>query len=103
MKKKNKNKQKKSNSALSKGKIVKKVAFIDKNQCDKFAFCPVKRVCPVNAITQHKFSFFRADTPVIDAELCVGCGKCVPACVHGAVKMKTVKIKKESLNSEGIS
>ncbi|BEP29659.1 4Fe-4S dicluster domain-containing protein [Helicovermis profundi] len=81
-----------SNKVKTTTKSVKK-AIIDSNICDRFIFCPVKRACPVKAITQQKVSFFKANVPVIDADACIGCGKCIPVCPHGAVKMKSVKIK----------
>ncbi len=64
-----------------------KKAVIDKNKCDKSPFCPVKRICPVEAVAQ-KVSFLKGDTPVVDHEKCIGCGKCVRVCPMGAVKMK---------------
>jgi Fe-S-cluster-containing hydrogenase component 2 len=64
-----------------------KKAFIATNKCDKSPFCPVKRVCPTGAITQKR-SFLKADYPVIDNALCVGCKKCITVCPHGAVGMK---------------
>ena len=63
-----------------------KKAVIDTSSCDKSPFCPVKRVCPVNAVTQEG-SFFRSGVPVIDSEKCIGCGKCVKVCPMRAVKM----------------
>ncbi|MBF4692832.1 4Fe-4S dicluster domain-containing protein [Fusibacter ferrireducens] len=62
--------------------MSKKVASIDKGRCDRSPFCPVKRVCPVNAV---KGSMFAA--PSISAEACIGCGKCVAYCPMGAVQM----------------
>jgi len=64
-----------------------KKAVVDPHKCDQSPFCPVSRVCPVNAIVQEKKSFFIGSTPKVDPELCVGCGKCVNYCPHGAVKM----------------
>lgn len=64
-----------------------KKAFIDPNICDRSPFCPVKRVCPVGAITQEVKGFFGAGTPKVDPNKCVGCGKCVQVCPHRAVKM----------------
>ena len=63
-----------------------KIAKIDKNACDKSPFCPVKRVCPVGAITQ-KGGFLKAGTPEVDEEKCIGCGKCVTVCPMRAVSM----------------
>jgi formate hydrogenlyase subunit 6/NADH:ubiquinone oxidoreductase subunit I len=64
-----------------------KKAFIVKNKCDQSPFCPVKRVCPTGAVTQKR-KFLKAEHPVIDAALCIGCKKCVAVCPHGAVAMK---------------
>lgn len=63
-----------------------KKAVIDKNKCDRSPFCPVKRICPVEAVTQN-VKFFRGDTPVVDHDKCIGCGKCVRVCPMKAVKM----------------
>lgn len=65
-----------------------KKATINKNKCDQSPFCPAKRICPVGAITQKKVSFFRGETPIVDHDKCIGCGKCVQVCPHGAIKMK---------------
>lgn len=64
-----------------------KIAVINKNKCDKSPFCPVKRVCPVGAVTQNG-GFFKSEVPVIDAEKCIGCNKCVVVCPMQAVSMK---------------
>jgi len=64
-----------------------KLAVIDTNKCDKSPFCPVKRVCPVDAVSQQ-VSLFGSSAPVIDEEKCIGCGKCVAVCPMRAVKMQ---------------
>lgn len=64
-----------------------KKAVINKSKCDKSPFCPVKRFCPVKAVSQNVKGFFGADTPEVDHDLCIGCGKCVNYCPMGAVKM----------------
>lgn len=69
---------------------MKTIAVIDNGKCDKSPFCPVKRVCPVKAVTQ-KGSIFNSKVPVVDDELCIGCGVCVKYCPMGAVKMKKIK------------
>ncbi|MDN5352198.1 MAG: hypothetical protein PWQ12_1118 [Clostridiales bacterium] len=66
--------------------MAKKVAVINEARCDRSPFCPVKRVCPVHAV---KGSMFAA--PTIDESLCIGCGKCINYCPHGAVKLISVK------------
>ena len=63
-----------------------KKAVIDTSRCDRSPFCPVKRICPVNAVTQEG-GFFRSEAPVVDKEKCIGCGKCVAVCPMRAVKM----------------
>lgn len=65
---------------------MKKAVMINE-KCDHSPFCAAKRVCPVKAITQ-KASMFSAEVPVISAETCIGCGKCVQVCPHGAIRMK---------------
>jgi Fe-S-cluster-containing hydrogenase component 2 len=64
-----------------------KKAFINASRCDQSPFCPVKRVCPVGAVTQEA-GFMRASTPVINEDKCTGCGLCVRYCPMGAVTMK---------------
>lgn len=64
-----------------------KKAVMTHEKCDHSPFCAAKRVCPVKAITQ-KASMFSAEVPVINADTCIGCGKCVQVCPHGAIRMK---------------
>lgn len=63
-----------------------KKAIINTSKCDRSPFCPVKRVCPVNAVTQEG-GFMRSAAPVVDKDKCIGCGKCVHVCPMRAVKM----------------
>lgn len=63
-----------------------KIAVINENACDRSPFCPVKRVCPVKAVSQE-VRFFKAGAPVINKDLCIGCGKCIQVCPMKAVKM----------------
>jgi len=65
-----------------------KVAVLNSNRCDRSPFCPVKRVCPVNAVTQEA-SIFGSKAPVIDKEKCIGCAKCVVVCPMQAVEMQS--------------
>lgn len=53
---------------------------IDAARCPQNHRCPLLTVCPVEAITQQGYGL-----PVIDAEKCVECGKCVKSCGMGAV------------------
>ena len=64
-----------------------KKAKINTNICDQSPFCPVVKACSVNAITQEKSGFFKAKTPVVDHDICTGCGVCTRYCPHGAVKI----------------
>lgn len=68
---------------------MKKVANINVGLCDRSPFCPVKRVCPVDAVTQEG-SFFNSKAPVVDEKKCIGCEKCLAYCPHGAVSMKSI-------------
>jgi len=61
-----------------------KKAIIKEIACDKSPFCPAKRVCPVNAIYRKGFTRpFK-----VDAETCIGCGKCINVCPQRAIIMK---------------
>ncbi|SHH32891.1 4Fe-4S binding domain-containing protein [Caloranaerobacter azorensis DSM 13643] len=64
-----------------------KKAVINPSKCDQSPFCPVVRVCPVNAVKQKRVGFFKASTPEVDPDICIGCGKCVNYCPHRAVEM----------------
>lgn len=65
-----------------------KKAYINPNKCDRSPFCPAKRVCPVKAITQEKKGFFKMGPSVVNADVCVGCGKCAEVCPAKAIKIK---------------
>ncbi len=66
---------------------MSKKAVINSKKCDQSPFCPVKRVCPVNAVAQKKTGFFKAEVPTVDHEICTGCGICLKVCPMGAVKI----------------
>lgn len=59
-----------------------KRAVIDPNKCDKSANCPVKRICPANAVEREEI-----DDPYYINSFCQGCGKCVDYCPRKAVAM----------------
>lgn len=64
-----------------------KKAVLNEASCDKSPFCGAKRACPVNAISFVKEGIFNGKIE-IDKEKCIGCGKCVNYCPHGAISMK---------------
>lgn len=68
---------------------MKKIAVINESKCDQSPFCPVKRVCPVQAVSQQG-GFFSKSFPKIDPEACTGCEKCLRYCPMGAVEMKII-------------
>ena len=53
---------------------------IDAKRCPQNHRCPMIPYCPVGAISQD-----RSGLPVIDAEKCIECGKCVKICAMKAV------------------
>jgi len=66
--------------------MTNKVAVIDASRCDRSPFCPVKRVCPVNAVKANMYG-----VPEVNAIECIGCGKCVTYCPMRAVTMIEVQ------------
>ena len=63
-----------------------KKAKLNKDSCDNSPFCGAKGVCNVGAIEFKKTGIFSGNI-AIDEEKCIGCGKCVVACPHKAIKM----------------
>lgn len=53
---------------------------IDAARCPQNHRCPLLTVCPVDAISQQGYGL-----PVIDADKCIECGKCVKLCGMQAV------------------
>jgi len=60
----------------------KNVAIIDGAICDRSPFCPVKRICPVNAVNANMYG-----VPEVNPSDCIGCGKCLSYCPMKAVTM----------------
>jgi Fe-S-cluster-containing hydrogenase component 2 len=56
------------------------------DRCDNSPFCGAKRACSVGAIEYKKTGIFSGNI-VINEEKCIGCGKCVSACPHNAIKI----------------
>jgi len=52
---------------------------INTARCPQNHPCPSLRVCPTGALTQQG-----NNAPVIDADKCIDCGKCVKYCPMGA-------------------
>ncbi len=55
---------------------------VNKNRCPENHPCPSVRVCPVQALSQVRFS-----APSVDMDKCIKCGKCVRYCPMGAIGM----------------
>jgi Dissimilatory sulfite reductase (desulfoviridin), alpha and beta subunits len=64
---------------------MKKVK-LNKDRCDNKIFCGARAVCPAGAIEFRKTGLFSGNI-VINEDKCIGCGKCVSACPHGALRV----------------
>ena len=53
---------------------------IDKGRCPQNHICPALGYCPVGALSQDGYN-----APVIDADKCIDCMKCVKICPQGAL------------------
>ncbi|RLI35188.1 hypothetical protein DRO53_01795 [Candidatus Bathyarchaeota archaeon] len=59
------------------------ISSIVVEKCHYCEVCPPQENCPSGA-------FHRLDPdypPVIEKEICMGCGTCVESCLHGAVTL----------------
>ncbi|GAB4254935.1 MAG: hypothetical protein Kow00129_15880 [Thermoleophilia bacterium] len=87
----------KKNAPASRKK-PKPVARINSKKCDRAPGCPVRRMCPKNAVipdpssAQAETSFFglfggSRNGWTIDEDKCAGCMLCAQYCPHGAVEV----------------
>lgn len=53
---------------------------VNKQKCPQNHKCPSITVCPKGAISQQDIT----SLPVVDAEKCIVCGKCMRFCPKGA-------------------
>ena len=58
------------------------VIRVNRNRCPENHPCPSVRVCPVEALSQVRFS-----APTADMDKCIRCGKCVRYCPMGAITL----------------
>lgn len=56
------------------------IFYIDPKICPQNHVCPLVKLCPIGAIQQNQDGL-----PVIDAEKCIQCGKCLRSCPMRAV------------------
>lgn len=61
---------------------MKELVVINR-RCPQNHPCPSIRVCPAGALKQTGYS-----APVVDRNLCTGCGKCVRFCPMGAIQLQ---------------
>jgi Fe-S-cluster-containing hydrogenase component 2 len=55
---------------------------VNRSRCPENHPCPSVRVCPVEALSQVRFS-----APTADMDKCIKCGKCVRYCPMGAITL----------------
>jgi len=75
------------------------IAELDEKQCNGCANCA--KACPVNVIemkTEDNPEVRRKKTPVINKDICLGCGVCSLNCKTGAIKL--IKRKKRVIHPE---
>lgn len=54
---------------------------VDLARCDASPFCPVKRMCPSDAVSPTLGGY------VINQDRCTSCGACIRVCPMGAVRV----------------
>ena len=59
-----------------------KTLRVIKSRCPQNHPCPSVRVCPVDALSQKRFS-----APDVNMSACIKCGKCVRYCPMGALEL----------------
>ncbi len=55
--------------------LSNKKLIVNKLRCPQNHRCPAVKVCPVDALSQNKYS-----APRVDLDKCIKCGKCTKAC-----------------------
>jgi len=68
--------------------MTKRIVIIDKDRCNPKK-CPYNcmNVCPPQRAEKKVFSIDDDGFPVVDENLCIGCGVCVKSCNFGAIKI----------------
>lgn len=61
-------------------------ASINISKCPQSHECPSMKLCPVGAIHQEGFN-----APIINKEICIGCGKCTRFCPKQALYLEEIK------------
>ncbi|MFC1728392.1 4Fe-4S binding protein [Nanoarchaeota archaeon] len=66
---------------------MKRIAIIDKIKCKNGVDCPFicSGVCPVNRSGKECIVQGEDTKPIINEEICVGCGICPKKCPHEAI------------------
>ena len=59
-----------------------KTLVVNKKRCPQNHACPAVRVCPVGALTQNGYK-----APIVNADKCIKCGKCVRFCPMRALTL----------------
>ena len=74
----------KEESSAAEKKDKKDMALLVKqSRCPQNHPCPSVRVCPVGALSQKGYG-----APIVDADKCIKCGKCVRFCPMRALALE---------------